>query len=146
VPRAILVLLLTLAGTGAPAEPAGSAAGAQIEWAVASSLVKLRPPDPLPRGREIVLSAAHGECKAAQVAVRSARGLSALRAEAAPLTPGSVPVSLYRVALLDLALPSGPDGSAGRWPDPLVPVRDPDYGEPRRAFPVAVPPGELQSG
>jgi hypothetical protein len=49
------------------------------------------------------------------------------------------------VATLRLARPSGPDGAAGEWPDPLVPVRDPYFGEPRRAFPVEVGPGRLQA-
>jgi len=139
-----LLLLFALAGIAAPGRtrPAGDPAP---DWGVASSLTKLRPQDLLPAGREIALSAARGECEAAQVAVRSPRGLSALRAEAAPLAPGGVPVVLYRVATLDLARPSGPDGAAGTWPDPLVPVRDPDFGEARRAFPVAVPAGALQS-
>ncbi|MGC3997246.1 MAG: hypothetical protein QM767_06940 [Anaeromyxobacter sp.] len=115
---AALALLLAAAG-GAP--PARGVAG------VASSLEKLRPSDPLPPGRAIALAAARGECEAAQVAVRTPQGLRALSAEAAPLRgrgAARLPVALYRVATVPLARPSGPDGEAGEWPDPLVPVRD----------------------
>jgi hypothetical protein len=142
VARALHTLLALLAATAARGAPAAADA---VDWGVASGLEKLRPADPLPSGKELTLFAARGECESAQVAVRSALGVAALGAEAAPLAPGDVPVALYRVAVLDLALPSGPDGVAGRWPDPLIPVRDPDYGEPRRAFPAAVAPGDLQA-
>jgi hypothetical protein len=49
------------------------------------------------------------------------------------------------VDTLSLKEGSGPDGEAGAWPDPLVPTRDPFFGEERRAFPVAVPPRRLQA-
>ncbi len=126
--------------------PAGAAPPPGAEVGVASALEKLRPSDPMPLARAIDLFAAKGECESAQIAVRAARGLAALAAEAAPLGgPSRIPISLYRVAALRLARASGPDGEAGEWPDPLVPVRDPDFGEPRRAFPVAVAPGRLQA-
>ena len=131
---------------------------------MASSLEKLRPGDALPRGREVELVAARGECEAAQIAVRADAGLAALSAWATPLRGPPPPqprfagqrrsgdergaplaVALYRVATLSLPLPSGPDGVAGEWPDPLVPARDPDFGEARRAFPVALGPGRLQA-
>jgi hypothetical protein len=102
----------------------------------------------MPAGRAVDLVAARGECEAAQVAVRSARGLTALSASASPLRGARGPtltVTLYRVATLSLTLPSGPDGEAGEWPDPLVPARDPFFGEARRAFPVAVGAGRLQA-
>jgi hypothetical protein len=133
--NAALSLLVALAVSAAP-RPA-----AQV--GVASSLEKLRPGDPLPPGRAIALRAARGECEAAQVAVRADRGLGALSAEARG--PDQLDVRLFRVATLRLDRPSGPDGAAGEWPDPLVPVRDPDFGEARRAFPVAVPRGRLQA-
>ncbi len=117
-----------------------------MELGVASSLEKLRPSDPAPAAHAIELVAARGECEAAQIGVRAPAGLAALAAEAAPLgTGGLVPLSLYRVATLRLPRPSGPDGEPGEWPDPLVPARDAYFGEPRRAFPVSVPPGRLQA-
>ena len=113
---------------------------------VASSLEKLRPGDPLPSGRAIDLAAARGECEGAQVAVRAEDGIGALTAFAAPLVgPSRLSPSLYRVGSLDLALPSGPDGEPGAWPDPLVPERDAFFGERRRAFPVTVPARRLQA-
>jgi hypothetical protein len=123
-----------------------ASARAPIEIGVASGLEKLRPGDAPPRAGAVDLVAARGECESAQVAVRAARGLAALSASAAPLRGAArIPVTLYRVATVPLARPSGPDGAAGEWPDPLVPVRDPYFGEPRRAFPAAVGAGRLQA-
>jgi hypothetical protein len=137
--RALAVALLACAAPAARAQ-------APVEIGVASALEKLRPGDPPPRARAVELVAARGECESAQVAVRASRGLRALSATAEPLRGAArLPVALYRVATLRLARPSGPDGAAGEWPDPLVPVRDPYFGEPRRAFPVEVGPGRLQA-
>jgi hypothetical protein len=129
----------------AQAIPSGTAPGA-VRIGVASALEKLRPGDPVPRAAAVDLVAARGECESAQIAVRAGRGLAALSAEAAPLQ-GAEPigVALYRVATLRLDRPSGPDGEAGEWPDPLVPDRDAFFGERRRAFPVAVTAGRLQA-
>jgi hypothetical protein len=150
--RGLPALALALvAATPAPAAgppPARARARGGLEVGVASSLEKLRPGDATPRGRAVELVAARGECEAAQVAVRDPSGLSALSASAAPLRGGrgaALELTLYRVATLALSLPSGPDGAAGEWPDPLVPARDPFFGEARRAFPVAVGPGRLQA-
>jgi hypothetical protein len=132
------VALLAAASLGASHAPKTSVG-------VASALEKLRPTSALPPGHSIELFAARGECESAQVAVRAERPLPALWARTAPLAgPSPVAPALYRVAMLDLARPSGPDGSAGEWPDPLVPERDAFFGEPRRAFPVSVPAGRLQ--
>jgi hypothetical protein len=137
--------LLLAAACAASVAPAGDPElSPPLELGVASSLEKLRPGDRVPRATSIALAAARGECEAAQIAVRSARGLSALSAEAAPLSGAArLDVSLHRVAWLRLDRPSGPDGEAGEWPDPLVPVRDAWFDEPRRAFPTRVAPGRL---
>lgn len=137
------LLLIALAGAiplaAAAPEPAAP-------FGVASALEKLRPGDPLPRGRAIDLAAARGECESAQIAVRSDRAIAALSAAAAPLAGGAgLEPALYRVDTVQLAAPSGPEGAAGAWPDPLVPQRDAFFGEPRSAFPVAVPAGRLQA-
>ncbi len=138
--------LVLVALAALPARVAQRAPNAPAEIGVASALEKLRPSDAPPLARRIELSSARGECESAQVAVRARRALAALAAEAPPLRgTGRIPVSLYRVATVRLARASGPDGKAGEWPDPLVPVRDPFFGEPRRAFPVQVAPGRLQS-
>jgi hypothetical protein len=134
-------LTLALLACAAPA-----AARGPVEIGVASGLDKLRPSDAPPPGRAIELVAARGECESAQVAVRARAGLRALSASAGPLRGAArLPVTLYRVATVPLARASGPDGAAGEWPDPLVPVSDPFFGEPRRAFPVEVGPGRLQA-
>jgi hypothetical protein len=138
---ALALALAEAAPSRAPGRP-----GAPVEVGVASSLEKLRPDDPVPRGRELELAAARGECEAAQVAIRAPRGLAALAAEAGPLEgPAPIPIALYRVATVRLDRPSGPDGAAGEWPDPLIPVRDAWFGEERRAFPVGVRAGRLQA-
>jgi hypothetical protein len=137
------LILLTAACAVAPARAAG---GASVEIGVASSLEKLRPSQPTPRGKAIELVAARGECEAAQIAVRAPDGVAALSAEARPLGGDPpIPVALHRVATVALDRASGPDGEAGEWPDPLVPARDAYHGEPRRAFPTGVPPGRLQA-
>lgn len=141
--RASLALLLACTAA-LPVRAEGRDASTEI--GVASALEKLRPGDRPPAGRAIELVAARGECEAAQIGVRAPKGIAALSADAAPLRgPSSIPLALYRVATLRLARASGPDGEAGEWPDPLVPVRDADFGEQRRAFPIAVGPGRLQS-
>ncbi|HZZ83512.1 MAG TPA: DUF4091 domain-containing protein [Anaeromyxobacteraceae bacterium] len=142
-PPLLMLLALLAPGHGAALAEAGRA-----ELGVASSLDKLRPGDPVPRGRSLELAAARGGCDSAQVVVRAPGGIARLSASAAPLAgPGAqrVPVQLYRVATLSLERPSGLDGAAGEWPDPLVPVEDAFFHEPRRAFPVAVPAGRLQA-
>src|SRR3990172_2050565 len=105
-----------------------------------------RPPAPPPRAGEAACVAGGREGAPAQTAVRPAPPRSALSATAEPLEgPSRVAPALYRVVTLELSRPSGPDGEAGSWPDPLVPVRDPFFGERRRAFRVAVAAGELQA-
>jgi hypothetical protein len=80
----------TAARAGPPAG-AASAPPPRVEHGVASALEKLRaletlrPDDPVPAARAIDLIAARGECESAQIAVRAARGLGALGAEARPL-------------------------------------------------------------
>ncbi|HET7754690.1 MAG TPA: DUF4091 domain-containing protein [Anaeromyxobacteraceae bacterium] len=134
----------------APARGAEPQRGAEpargVEIGVTSGMEKLRPADGFPRARAIELTAARGECESAQIAVRAPGGLAALSADASPLGGDPpVEVTLYRVVMLDLPLPSGPDGEAGAWPDPLVPARDPYFGEARRAFPVKLAPREVQA-
>ncbi len=137
---------MSLRSARAPGPPHESGGRGAALVGVASSLEKLEPTSALPAGRTIDLAAARGECESAQIAVRPEHLLAALSARAAPLDgPSRIAPALYRVATLDLALPSGPDGAAGAWPDPLIPERDPFFGEPRRAFPVAVPAGRLQA-
>jgi Domain of unknown function (DUF4091)/Family of unknown function (DUF6067) len=137
---ALAVVAILAQAAPAPAAPA------PLEIGVASALEKLRPGDPIPRAAAVDLVAARGECESAQIAVRAPRGLASLSAEATALAGASrLRVALYRVETLWLERPSGPDGEAGEWPDPLVPERDPFFGERRGAFPVRVGRGRLQA-
>src|SRR3954467_7246953 len=95
----------------------------------------------------IRLTAAGSECAGAQIVVRSEKGVKALTATAQPLVSGKqrIPLDVMRVATIKLARPTEPEGQAGEWPDALIPVRDPIYGQTRRAFPVDVGAGRAQS-
>jgi hypothetical protein len=109
---------------------------------VADESTKVRP-DAVPPARalppRIRLAAAGGECTAAQIVIRGpARGLTAA-------VTGKAPVELYRVGTIFLEHPSGIEGSTGEWPDALIPIRDPVYGEERRAFPVDVAKDRAQA-
>jgi hypothetical protein len=124
-------------------------ARAAVQVWIAGESEKVRPnaPAPAQSPARIRLSAAGGECVAAQIVVRSPQGVRGLTASAAPLRArgASVPVELSRVATIQLIQPSGPEGSAGEWPDALIPVRDPIWKEARRAFPVDVGPDRAQA-
>ena len=116
-----------------------------VRVAVLSSLAKVRPGDPAKGAASIVLRALRGECEAAQVAVRAGDAPLAVT----PALEGSLGdgarLRLYRVELVQLLRPSGPEGGAGLWPDPLVPEVDPWAGEKRNAFPLPVPAGETRA-
>lgn len=47
-------------------------------------------------------------------------------------------VTVYRQEFLPVFYRSSSQGELGEWPDPLIPRIDPEYGEPRNAFPVEV--------
>jgi len=140
---------------GGPADPSGqrsSTASAPTpardrRHAVLSSLIKVRPERTPPLGEDrIDLRALRGECELAQIALTAAdEPLRSLRPSLeGSLGPG-VEVHLYRQELVVLARPSGPEGQAGRWPDPLIPDRDPLDGQRRSAFPFDVPAGESRA-
>ena len=113
--------------------------------AVVSSLAKIRPTDQ-PAGRDaIALRALRGECESAQIAVHAGSAPREVGARFAGALGPEVEARLYRVELVDLARASGPEGAAGRWPDPLVPARDAYAGEARNAFPFVVPAGETRT-
>jgi len=127
----------------AQATPQEAPAGPR--FAVYSSLHKLRPDRPLPdAGRDAIeLRALRGECESAQVAI--AAGEMALTVAGAALRGSlgeGVSLRVYREGIVRLELPSGPEGHAGSWPDPLVPERDAWDGERRNAFPFDVPARE----
>ena len=125
-------------------------ARAAVQVWVADESEKVRPSATPPPGSaaRIRLAAAGGECTGAQIVARSPEGVRGLSAAAAPLRRGTgaaIQVALARVATISLLQPSGPEGSAGEWPDALVPVSDAIWNEPRHAFPVDVGPGRAQA-
>lgn len=140
---AFVFVLLTIA-VAAPLET--------LRIAVAPIAVKVRPDRPLPastsRADRMALTLARGECEGAQLIVSAgAWPLEALTVDAKPLRNdggGTLPVSLARVAFIEIRTPSNTEGDLGLWPDPLVPAIDPVAHEPRNAFPVTVPAGRHQ--
>lgn len=119
---------------------------------VAGSTTTVRPTDAAPAASTIHLSAAQNEFESFQIVVAAgSQQLDGLNVTVAgQLSDGAghtIPlpaITIYREAYLNIATESdGELGSAkGRFPDALIPARDPWYGEARNAFPVVVPIGE----
>ncbi|MFL5440531.1 MAG: hypothetical protein ACJ79W_15335 [Myxococcales bacterium] len=125
-------------------------ASSSVQIWIADESEKVMPdaaPRPTREAPRIRLTAAGSECAGAQIVVRSEKGVKALTASTQPLISGKqrIPLDLMRVATIKLARPTEPEGRAGEWPDALIPVRDPIYGQTRRAFPVDVGAGRAQS-
>lgn len=118
-------------------------------WAE-SAMVKVRPETPPRFQPELELTAARNEFASFQVVLHG--GSAGLRGVSAspPVFEGrrarihGEDVLLYREALLDITTPT-PPGTAGRWPDGLVPDVDEVVGEKRLAFPFDVPAGEARA-
>jgi hypothetical protein len=107
---------------------------------VASESEKIRPdarPKVEAQAPRLKLAAAGGECVGAQIVVQGPAQQLSASADAG--------LDLYRVATINLKFPSGPEGATGEWPDALIPARDFLYKETRKAFPIDVPAGKLQS-
>ena len=141
--RVMARLLATLLLCALPAKAA-------VQVWVADESEKVRPEAPAPpvRRSAIELRAAGGECTGAQIVVRGSAAVEGLTAKARALhgaKSGAVPIELSRVATIVLEQPTGPEGSAGEWPDALIPVRDAPWNETRRAFPVDVAAGRSQT-
>jgi hypothetical protein len=131
------------------------AAGLAWEAGLAPATHKLLPGDPVPAARSLELFAAGGEWEALQLAVRHDAPLRGVDAWVSDLTgPGgaSLPAAqarLYRLRYVEVttgslstldARPRAP----GRYPDPLVPFRDPYApGGPSLGAPFELPAGEL---
>lgn len=117
------------AGSSAP-----SAAGsARPDWLVLLPAMHKAPAaDPLPAGlSRIALSAARGECEGFQIALTPGTHLGEIT-EAPP--PEGVALTLHRIDFIDVRVPSNGEGRVGRWPDPLIPQRDPTSGGALAAF------------
>ena len=143
-------LLASLALIASPGPDVAAKAGPRLEVGVAPSQDKLRPFDPVPAETTLALEAPRGACASGQIAVRSGARFLGLSARATPLVvpgraSGALSLALYRVGHVVLSRPSGPDGEAGEWPDPLIPVRDAWFREERRAFPIDLTPDRLQA-
>ena len=95
------------------------------------------PPGPLVCARnadcslQLVVTARQRTCSGARVR------LGDLRSDGDATIPASA-VRLYRQAFVNVFYRSSEQGDIGEWPDPLIPEVDPDYHEPRNAFPVDV--------
>jgi hypothetical protein len=125
-------------------------ANAAVHVWVAGESEKVRPDAPAPpvRRTTIELSAAGGECTGAQIIVRGAEPIAGLTAAARALrgaNSAAVPLELSRVATILLERPTQTEGTAGEWPDALIPARDALWNEKRRAFPIDVPSGRSQA-
>src|SRR5581483_8863054 len=53
-------------------------------------------------------------------------------------------ITIYAERFIDLSRASASEGSAGEWPDPLVPRVDRYAGERRNAFPLTLDPARNQ--
>lgn len=135
--------ILLLASAGAAWFARGrTVAPATAAIAVLPSPAKVRPDTPARGGGAVELTLLRGECESAHLVVRAGHGpLVDVRAEVRGDPGPGVRLRLFREGLVKLLRPSGPDGAAGEWPDPLIPTVDEIAGEPRRAFPMAVPAG-----
>jgi hypothetical protein len=135
--RLLLALLLLALTHGAPARAGCTAA-------LTAGPVKVRPygPAPAPLRRplvcarneycsfQVVITAAGDGCRVDDVTVGDFSGVSTRLREAE--------VVVYRQGFLPVFYRSSAQGDLGEWPDPLIPRVDPEYGEPRNAFPVEV--------
>lgn len=135
--RRLLPCLLALAGCAAPV-----AAGCTAS--LTAGLVKVRPygapvaplSGPVVCARnetcsfQVVVTATGDGCRLSDVSVHGF-------AQGAARLPDSN-VVVYRQDFLPVFYRSSTQGDLGEWPDPLIPKIDPEYGEPRKAFPVEV--------
>ena len=138
---AILILLSVVRRAGEAAPP--------FEWWITHSLDKVRPSDPAPERiqRRAQIYAARNEFEPFQIVLRTNEagidGLDVEISEFRNVTGASIQKSfttVYFQKLLNLPKPSSIEGSAGLWPDPLIPRIDRYEYEQRNAFPFALRP------
>ena len=138
-PRYWFLLLFLTTPLSAPGAPL-------LTWWIAGPLNKIRPFDqpPLPASKAAYLKAARNEFEPFQLVLRSGDSaadgvdveVSEFRGAAGARIAGDN-VTVYAEQYMDL-------GSAGRWPDPLVPRTDRYFHERRNAFPLNLPPRTTQ--
>lgn len=107
---------------------------------------KVRPGDAVPAGRVAEIEAARNEFEPYQVIVDGgAGGRRIIDVRASPLVgPGNFAIPpaatwIYRAGLYTVLAASNDEGAAGPWPDPMIPLVDPHFGQRRNAFPFDVP-------
>ncbi len=128
------------------------AAAQPLVW-VTDSLAKVQPDSSPGAATAIALTAARNEFESFQVHVRAGdkpveMNLSVsdlVNARTGQTLPAARNVAVFREGYVNVKLPSDANGITGQVPDPLIPVRDAYFHEPRNAFPVTVPPGSNQS-
>jgi hypothetical protein len=139
--------LIGLAALGLALTPSlGRAASVYVE----SSMVKVQPSASPKANSTASVSAARNEFASFQIVIRAdATPIANVRATAGDLSgPGTLPAkafALYRESLMNVTSPSGTIGKAGVYPDALIPATDEIDGQPRAAFPLAVPAGESRA-
>jgi len=128
------------------------AGGGVPDWVGAThGTVKFRAATTLPVTRVASIEAARNEWEPYQIVFsggldgRTVTGLSAT----ALTGPGGATIAatqsfIYLEPLIQVPMPSSIEGAPGPWPDPLVPMTDLIWGEPRTVLPVAVPQFEVR--
>lgn len=145
------VVPFLLSNTGDCPESASQA----LSWWTTHGLEKVRPGDPPGaawRTGPARLAAARNEFEPFQLVLRATaepvRGvdveLTDLEGEERGQGIPSRHATVYLERWVDLGRPSSRAGSAGEWPDPLVPRVDRYTGERRDAFPFDLTPGRNQ--
>lgn len=118
---------------------------------VASSTFKVRADQPVPPATRAAISAARNEFEGFQILVTGpATAITATATILSNGTPQSIPMRLYREALIDLENRSAPDGWTGLTSDALIPDVDEIDHQPRWAFTKpgftwTVPSGQTQA-
>jgi hypothetical protein len=115
-----------------------------LVWWTTHALDKVRPYDAPPDKLKdsVQISAARNEFESFQVVFRAdSQQVEGMDLEVSDLTgPGGAilsrsSISIYLERFMDLPKPSSIEGTAGEWPDPLIPRVDRYIGEKRNAFP-----------
>jgi hypothetical protein len=146
---AVTGLIVAIAGPGHDTStPTPAPAGPPPSVSVHGSTTVLRPALATPPGtRSADLVAARNEFESFQVAVEGGDGRDGVRVAlrgsglAGP-NEADIPadgVTIYREGLYYANFASDEEGGTGYWYDPLIPERDPYYGEDRNAFPYDIP-------
>jgi uncharacterized protein (TIGR03437 family) len=120
---------------------------------VTGSLAKVQPQAAPGAAHWALISAARNEFESFQVHLRAGAtpiqmGVTVtdfVNSHTGGRIPGSSSVFLSREAYLDITQVSDLNGTPGITPDPLIPVQDRYFHEPRNAFPVTVPANETRS-